>query len=131
MAEIEEGCKGARNPNSLVRRIPGCVVTDSRNVYDKMSTEVLSIKGAEKRSNPEMSGLKETQSSVGVTLRWVHSEAQLANSLTKAGGAKELEMFYKMQYQWRIVEDPEMRSARKRRAEGMQPLAQADASWKM
>ena len=131
MAEIEEGCKGARNPNSLVRRIPGCVVTDSRNVYDKMSTEVLSRKGAEKRSNLEMSGLKEAQSSVGVTLRWVHSEAQLANSLTKAGGAKELEMFYKMQYQWRIVEDPEMRSARKRRAEGMQPLAQADASWKM
>ncbi|OLP82170.1 hypothetical protein AK812_SmicGene37215 [Symbiodinium microadriaticum] len=38
--------------------------------------EVLSRKGAEKRSNLEMSGLK-------------------------AGGAKELEMFYKMQYQWR------------------------------
>ncbi|OLQ01621.1 hypothetical protein AK812_SmicGene15624 [Symbiodinium microadriaticum] len=57
----------------------GCVITESRNVYDKMSTEVLSIKGAEKRSNIEMIGLKEAQQRV------------------QAGGAKELEMFYKMQ----------------------------------
>ena len=58
MAEIEKGCQEVRDLDHVVREIPGCVITDSRNVYDKMMTEVLAIKGAEKRSNIEMTGLK-------------------------------------------------------------------------
>ena len=122
LAEIFSGCTNARKPALLVRTIPGCVVTDSRNVFDKLNCEVLAIKGAEKKSNLELISLKEAQQQNGVVLRWVHSEAQLANSLTKAGGSKELELFYKMQHQWRIVEDPSMRSARRRKAEGLDPL---------
>jgi len=85
---------------------------------------VLSIKGAEKRTNIEMISLKESQQSTGIEIRWVHSEAQLANALTKVGNAKELELFYRMQHRWRIVEDPQMRSARRRRTEGLEPLHQ-------
>ena len=89
-----------------------------------METEVLSIKGAERRTNIDMISLKESQQSIGVEIRWVHSEAQLANALTKAGNAKELELFYRMHHRWCIVEDPQMRSARTRRTEGLDPLHQ-------
>jgi hypothetical protein len=112
-----------RDPDEVVRRTHGCLITDSRNVYDKVTTEVLSIKGAEKRANIELLGIKESQQSTDLKVRWVHSEAQLANGLTKAGPGKELELYYRMGHQWRIVEDPEMKSARKRKSEGLEPLA--------
>ena len=50
-----------------------------------------------------------------------HSEAQLGNALTKAK-AKELELFYQMGHQWKIVNDDNMRSARKRRQDGLEQL---------
>ena len=53
-------------------------------------------------------------------VRWVHSEAQLANSLTKWNGGHELELFYRLRSCWRNVEDPDMKSARRR----CQPLQQ-------
>ena len=126
LGEMLHGASDPRDPDAGVWAIPGCVITDSRNVFDKLNTEVLAIKGAEKRSNIEMIALKEAQQRAGVTLRWVHSEAQLANSLTKAGGSKELELFYRMNFQWKIVEDPEMRSARRRKTQGLDPLDRAE-----
>jgi hypothetical protein len=97
-------------------------------VYDKVNTEVLTIKGAEKRSNIELLGLKESQQATGLKIRWVHSEAQLANGLTKSGSAKELELFYRMGHRWRIVEDEEMLSARKRKTAGLEPLENGTTS---
>ena len=125
-SEMLYGQVNTRNPDAVVQRVPGCLVTDSRNVYDKLNTEVVSIKGAEKRTNIEALALKESQQNTGLIVRWVHSEAQLANSLTKAGGKNEIEMYYKMCQRWRIVEDPEMKSARRRKEEGIEPLAQRE-----
>ena len=68
--------------------------------------------------------LKEAQEATGVILRWVHSEAQLANALTKAQNHKELELYYSTRHQWHIVEEPEMKSVRKRKNEGLDPLQQ-------
>ena len=87
-AEMLYGSHLVRHPNQLVSKVPGCLVTDSRNVYDKLQTEVLTVKGAEKKSNLELLGLKESQQQTQVVVRWVHSEAQLGNSLTKSGGAR-------------------------------------------
>ena len=95
-SELLHGHVDLRRPDRTVSQTPGCLVTDSRNVYDKMHNEVLVIKGAEKRTSIELLGLKEAQRRTEVAIRWVHSEAQLANSLTKQGGKHELEMFYKM-----------------------------------
>ena len=72
-----------------------------------------------------MLSLKEAQQATGVVVRWVHSEAQLANALTKGGACQELELFYKMGHCWRIVEDESMRSARRRKAEGLKPLEES------
>ena len=121
-SELNQGHVNIRHPDETVAKVTGCLVTDSRNVYDKLETEVLVIKGAEKRTSIELLSLKEAQQNHGVILRWVHSEAQLANALTKHN-SKEMELYYRMQHSWRIVEDPEMKSARRRRLEGLEPLS--------
>ena len=124
-SEICFGELDVRNPDECVRKVPGTLVTDSRNVYDKLNTEVLTIKGAERKSNLELLSVKEAQQRTQLHVRWVHSEAQLANSLTKANGGHEMELFYRMNHAWRIVEDPSMKSARRRKAEGLPPLDNA------
>ena len=129
-SEMIYGSVNLRDPAESVRRIGGCLITDSRNVFDKLNTEVLVIKGAEKRSNIELLSVKEAQQSTGLILRWVHSEAQLANSLTKSGGNLEMDLYYRMNFAWRIVEDPDMKSARRRKDEGLQPLQTTPAKQK-
>ena len=121
-SEILYGFESTKNPDKTVAKVTGCVISDSRNVYDKLQSKVLTIKGAEKKANIELLSLKEAQKRTGVIVRWVHSEAQLGNSLTKKHGGKELELFYRMQHTWRIVEDPLMRSARKRKVAGLNNL---------
>ena len=121
-SEMLYGKVDVRDPDATVRRTAGHLITDSRNVYDKLNTEVLVIKGAEKRSNIELLSIKASQYSTHLDIRWVHSEAQLANGLTKAGTSREFELYYKMGGRWRIVEDPAMMSARRRKAQGLQPL---------
>ncbi|CAE7480558.1 RE1 [Symbiodinium sp. CCMP2592] len=123
-SEILHGQPNLREPSETVRQTDGCLITDSRNVYDKLQTEMLVIKGAEKRSNIELLSLKEAQQSSNLVIRWVHSEAQLANSLTKCGGNQEMDLYYRMNFAWRIVEDSEMMSARRRKSKGLQPLQQ-------
>ena len=109
--------------DKTANQVTGVLISDSRNVYDKLQTEELSVKGAERRTDIEMLCLKSAQRNNGVLLRWVHSEAQLGNSLTKEN-TKELELYYKMGYKWRIVCDDDMRSARKRRVDGLTALQQ-------
>ncbi|CAE7292450.1 RE1 [Symbiodinium sp. KB8] len=125
-SELLYGKLDLRHPDLAVRKTFGCLVTDSRNVYDKMTNEVVVVKGAEKRTSIELLGLKEAQRRTDVIIRWVHSEAQLANSLTKTNGLKELEMFYRMGHRWRIVEDEQMQSARRRKEQGLLPLSQTE-----
>ena len=124
-SELLYGTPNLQKPDESVKLVSGCVVTDSRNVYDKLETEVLVIKGAEKRTHIELLALKEAQWNTGVIIRWVHSEAQLANSLTKANGMREYELFCKMGHRWRLVEDEAMMSARRRKEAGLQPLEHA------
>ena len=119
------GAPDLRRPDLTVRQILGCLVTDSRNVYDKLETEMLVVKGAEKRTSIELLAIKESQMRTGLHVRWVHSEAQLANSLTKSGGHREYDLFIKMKQQWRLVEDETMMSARRRREQGLFPLEQS------
>ena len=106
-----------------MRTIPSALITDSRSVYDRMMTEVLVINRAKKKTSIELLGLKASQQmTTGQRLRCVHSEAQLANAMAKNGPCRELELSYRMQHAWKVVEDEMMRSARRRRQEGIQPL---------
>ena len=111
--------------DSVVNRVVGVLVSDSRNVYDKLQTEEVTTKGAERRTDLELLCLKHSQRRNRLEVRWVHSEAQLGNALTKAN-AKELELFYQMGSKWRIVSDENMMSARKRRDKGLKILEHKD-----
>ena len=82
----------------------------------------MATKGAE-RTDLELLCIKYAQRRNGVIVRWVHSEAQMGNALTKAG-AKEIELYYQLNGQWKIVSDDQMKSARKRRESGLQALDQ-------
>ena len=117
-----------REPNSTANKIVGCLVTDSRNVYDKLATEVVVAKGAEKRVDVTLMRRKESQNVNQVLVRWAHSDAQLANGLTKARELRQLLLYYNMGQHWKIVEDPTMSSARKRKEKGQQPLEDAENS---
>ena len=95
-------------------------------VYDKLQCEELSVKGAERRTDIELLCLyKSAQRTNQLHVRWVHSEAQLGNALTKPC-ARELELYYKGGQLWRIVQDSEMRSFRKRKQEGLEIFEQTD-----
>ena len=95
------------------------MITDSRNVFDKMETEVMVLKAAGKRTDIELLALKAARVHNQVQIRWVHGEAQLANGLTKSSEHKELQLFYRMH---RVVEDKEKASARRRKTTGLSPL---------
>ena len=105
--------------------VPGCVISDSRNVFDKLNTEELSTKGAERRTDIELLCIKSSQRNNGLEVRCVHSEAQLSNALTKSG-AKELDLYYQMGHRWRIVHDPKMMSAKKRKSHGITTFEQQE-----
>ena len=128
LAEMLGFSVDVRNVDKTVNQIGGCLISDSRNVYDKLETETLNIRGAEKRTDIEMLALKSAQVRNQVQVRWVHGEAQLANGLTKEGEYKELDLFYKMSQYWRLVEDSEKASARRQKAMGLDPLEERKGS---
>lgn len=94
--------------------VAGGLIADSGNVFDKLSTEVVCTRGTERRVDIELMGLKQAQLRNGVVVRWAHSDAQLSSSLTK-NEQRQLQLWYKMQQRWRIVQDDAMASAKRRR----------------
>ena len=114
------------HPDSIVSLTQGILITDSKNLWDKLSKETLVIKGAEKRSDIEAIALKESQMNTQLQLRWVHSDAMLANSWTKPSEKWQVQLFMKMAQNWRIIHDDNMLSARRRKAEGINPMMSMD-----
>lgn len=106
----------------MVRTVPGILITDSRNFYDKLFKDTPVIKGAERRADIEALTVKESMSTTGLQLRWVHSDAQLANSNTKPSEKRQILLFQRLANKWRIIFDPEMMSARRRKSLGMEPM---------
>ena len=104
------------------------VITDSRNLYDKLQQTMLTIKGAEKRTDLEAMCLRDAIDTSNLDIRWVSGDAQLANSLTKGSEPQQYDLFLRMQHQWRIVYDPGMTSGRKRKQAGLGALEGSSSS---
>lgn len=111
-----------RRTETHVAQVPGVLVTDSTNVHDRLKSEIYVPKGPEYRTALELVGLKEASVHTHMPIRWVHSDAQLANSLTKDSEQQQLQRFYNLGHRWRIIDDPLMRSARNRKKQGLGPL---------
>ena len=108
--------------DQVVRLSPGMVITDSKNLFDKLSKETPVVKGAERRADIESLSLKEACNDTGVELRWVHSDAQLSNSLTKPSEKNQIYLFLKLSQHWRVIYDESMTSARRRKQQGLLPM---------
>ena len=77
---------------------------------------------SEKRTCIEMMGIQESLEPENVEVRWVHGEANLANSLTKSTELEQIDSFFRAGSRWAIVQDDLMLSAKRRRQLGLRPL---------
>ena len=108
--------------DDAVSSVAGVLITDSKNLYDRLCQTVLTLKGAEKRSDIESLCLKESMESTRVQVRWVSGDSQLANSLTKENEPHQLCEYLRRNGAWRIVYDPQLLSGRKRKQLGLEML---------
>ena len=113
--------------DKAVSEIAGVLISDSKNLYDRLNQTVLTLKGAEKRIDIETLCLKESMFATSLKIGWVNGDSQLANSLTKEAELHQLFEFFRRNGQWRIVYDPELLSGRKRKQIGLGSLDNAVA----
>ena len=77
---------------------------------------------SEKRTCIEMMGIQESLAPEQVDVRWVHGEANLANSLTNCTELEQIDSFFRAGSRWAIVQDELMLNAKRRRQLGLRPL---------
>ena len=121
-SEINGHPLDVHDPDSMVLATRGALVTDSRNVFDHLEKPYITPKGAQKRIDLELLTLKESQDYTDLIVRWVSAQAMLANSLTKRGEDFQMAKFVQLNQLWRIVDDENMFSGRKRKQHGKDVL---------
>ena len=108
-----------RQPCEAVKQITAALVIDAKALYDIAQKRDLNSAGAglrDKYSALEILCLLESLETHGATVRWVHSEAQLADELTKPLPAGILQKAL-LEGHWTLAFDPEFTSAKKLRAQ--------------
>ena len=105
-----------------VAKVGGVMITDSRNAYDHLDKPYITPKGKERRVDLEMLTVKESQNRTGLKVRWVSSQAMLANTLTKKDEDIQMSKFIQLGQHWRIVHDVNMFSGKRRIRNGLNVL---------
>ena len=108
--------------DDAVMSVDGILVSDSKNLFDRFSQTVLTLKGAEKRADIETLCLKESMLSTNVQIKWVNGDTQVANSLTKDSEPHQLQEFFRRGGRWKILYDPLLLSGRRRKQLGLGSL---------
>lgn len=106
-----------RDKASVLHHAPGAIVTDARSLYDVIQKGPLNTSGyglKEKYSVLDMMSVFQRLQKGRTTTRWVHSDAQLADALTKHVPNSALVKVL-MSGTWTLVDDPNFVSAKKRR----------------
>ena len=111
-----------RHPEEAVRTSPGHPITDAKNLFDKLHTPILTIKGAEKRSDIEALSLRGNLERGHTTISWVHGDAMLSNSLTKCQEKHQAFLYVQMGHRWKVLYDEQMQSARARKKQGLSAM---------
>ena len=99
--------------------MPAIIVIDAKSIYDSMYGASEPLEMSEKRTCIAMLGIQELLAPETVEVRWVHGEANLANSLTKCTGLEQIDSFFRAGSRWAIVL---VMSAKRRRQLGLRPL---------
>ena len=100
---------------SALRQVPGVMVTDAKNLYDVVRKGELNTAGLglrDKYSTLEMLSILERLERGRTTTRWVNSDAQLADALTKPKVSSALHKVLHEQT-WTLVYDERFTSAKK------------------
>ena len=105
--------------DDAVSSVKGVLISDSKNVFDRLNQTVPTFWGAEKRSDIESFCLQEGMCSTATLIKWVNGDSQLANSLTKEHEHHQISEYLRRNCRWRIVYDPTLLSGRKRKLLGL------------
>jgi hypothetical protein len=112
--------------NDTIAAFPGVMITDSKNVWDAIGRDASFLGMKEKMEGLDLRSYRERCAWRNTSTRWVHGDANLANSLTKAGEMHQLDTYFARGQRYRIVYDPSYESAKKRRARKVPFLSSGD-----
>lgn len=104
-----------KEPHKSAAKIKGAVVVDAKALYDVLMKKDMNSAGgglADKFSSLEILCIIESIENHSTVVRWVHSEAQLADALTKPLPHGVLQKVM-LEGKWRLTYDPDFTSAKK------------------
>ena len=98
------------------------ILADCKSLYDALATvETSGLQLTERLSAIEAAGCKVRLGQTNCQVRWVNSDRQLADGLTKTDVCDHLRKFQRQGF-WKIISDPEFVSAKKKRKELTQSI---------
>ena len=100
----------------IKQKTRGALVMDSKGIFDAMDRNISSLHGLRSgRSGYELSVAVSQARNIQTSLRWVNGNAQLADSLTKAGARKVMLQFLSENQRWKLIHDPKFIAGKKLR----------------
>ena len=111
------GMAWLESSDTVVSKIRGCMVTDSKNCYDNLLKNCAFLGMKEKLVGIDLKTYQQRCVWRQTPTRWVHGDAMLANTLTKIGEPQQLELYFSKGGRYRLTYDPAFQSARKRKGE--------------
>ena len=106
-----------QNPTLAVLKVPGTMVTDAKSLYDAIHKGAINTSGlglTEKYSSLELLSILERLTGAQTDTRWVDSNAQIADALTKHQVNSSLFQAL-LDGCWTLVFDPDYVSAKRKR----------------
>jgi hypothetical protein len=116
------------NSDKDISEVPGIVIIDAKAIYDTLNSQNQPLQLAEKRTALELLAYLRNTERNGTETRWVHGEANLGDGMTKLGAAQMLWEFM-LTSTWSLVFDPEQKSGKKRKAIGLDKLANKESDF--
>ena len=106
-----------QNSDECVSKIPAAVICDAKNMYDAVTRIISSgLQLEEKRLSLEVLSIKERCANTNSVLRWVDSDQQMADDLTKMFSVDRILLMLNLNV-CSIVFDSTFTSAKKKRQE--------------
>ena len=106
--------------SDTVKSVPGTVIVDANSLYDTLASRTQPLQLQEKTALELLAYVRNTHSNNTAT-RWVHSEANVADGLTKSAATKIISEFM-LTSEWSLVYDDQLMSAKKRKTQRLSPL---------
>ena len=115
LLEIVQGGYDDTTIDQEISSVGGCLIVDAKGVFDAIRrSETAAFSMQDKRSAVEGLALRQAIGRTRTLPRWCHSEANVADALTKADNrAHELLRKFLQSRAWRSVLDPEFTSSKK------------------